>query len=138
VPGLERVYCLQITYLNLYNDLSRRAPVELSMAVQAVFQENVHGVRVLRYDWAEDGTVVLTLDCHPRYSADRVLTFADLLKELQGLCPWQLAKDVVIGIKTAFVEVLTVYHEFDLASRSSDSLMLICTPPDEYFEFTAA
>jgi hypothetical protein len=108
------------------------------MAVQAVFQENVHGVRVLRYDWAEDGTVVLTLDCHPRYSADRVLTFADLLKELQGLCPWQLAKDVVIGIKAAFVEVLTVYHEFDLASQSSDSLMLICTPPDEYFEFTAA
>jgi hypothetical protein len=33
---------------------------------------------------------------------------------------------------------LTVYHEFDLASQSSDSLMLICTPPDEYFEFTAA
>lgn len=108
------------------------------MAVQAVFQENVHGVRVLRYDWAEDGTVVLTLDCHPRYLADRVMTFADLLKELRNLCPWQLAKDVVIGIKTAFVEVLTVYHEFDLASDSSNSLMLICTPPEEYFEFTAA
>ncbi|MFL6350990.1 MAG: hypothetical protein ACJ74Z_03950 [Bryobacteraceae bacterium] len=108
------------------------------MAVQAVFRENVHGVRLLRYDWAEDGTVVLTLDCHPRYSAERVLTFADLLKELRGLCYWQLGKDVVIGIKTAFVEVLTVYHEFDLASDSSNTLMLICTPPNEYFEFSAA
>ena len=108
------------------------------MAVQAVFQENVHGVRLLRYDWAEDGTVVLTLDCHPRYSAEKVMTFADLLKELRGLCPWQLSKDVVIGIKAAFVEVLTVYHEFDLASDLSNSLMLICTPPSEYFEFTAA
>ena len=49
-----------------------------------------------------------------------------------------IGKDVVIGIRTAFVEVLTVYHEFDLASDSSNSLMLICTPPDEYFEFTAA
>jgi hypothetical protein len=108
------------------------------MAVQAVFQENVHGVRLLRYDWAEDGTVVLTLDCHPRYSADKVMTFADLLRELRSLCPWQLSKDVVIGIKTAFIEVLTVYHEFDLTSDSSNSLMLICTPPNEYFEFTAA
>ncbi|MGI9073728.1 MAG: hypothetical protein ACR2JB_20985 [Bryobacteraceae bacterium] len=108
------------------------------MAVQAFFQENVHGVKVLRYDWAEDGTVVLTLDCHPRYSAAKVMTFGDLLKELRGLCPWQLGKDVVIGIKTAFAEVLTVYHEFDLASDSGNSLMLICTPPSEYFEFTAA
>lgn len=108
------------------------------MAVQAVFQENIHSVQVLRYDWAEDGTVVLTLDCHPRYSSQSVMRFADLLDELRGLCPWQLGKDVVIGIRTAFVEVLTVYHEFDLASDSSNSLMLICTPPDEYFEFTAA
>ena len=108
------------------------------MAVLAVFQETVHGVRVLRYDSAEDGTVVLNLDCHPRYLADRVMTFADLLKELRGLCPWQLTKDVVIGVRTAFVDVLTVYHEFDLASDSSNSLMLICTPPDEYFEFNAA
>ncbi len=66
------------------------------------------------------------------------MTFADLLKELRVLCSWQLATQVVIGIKTAFVEVLTMYHEFDLASDSSDTLMLICTPPDEYFEFTAA
>jgi hypothetical protein len=122
----------------LYNDLTGRAAVELSMAVQAVFQEKVHRVRVLRYDWAEDGTVVLSLDCCPRCSAEAVMTFADLLKELRSLCSWQLAKDVVIGIKTAFVEVLTVYHEFDLASDSSNSLMLICTPPAEYFEFTAA
>lgn len=107
------------------------------MAVQAVFRGNVHTVRVLRYDWAEDGTVVLSLDCYPR-CAERVMTFADLQKELCVLCTWQLAKNVVIGIKTAFVEVLTVYHEFDLASDSSNSLMLICTPPDEYFEFTAA
>lgn len=136
--GSKRVYCLQITYLNLYKDLKGRAAVELSMAVQAVFQEQVHTVRLLRYDWAEDGTVVLSLDCYPRGSAARVMTFADLLKELQVLCSWQLAKQVVIGIKTAFVEVLTVYHEFDLASDSSNSLMLICTPPNEYFEFTAA
>ncbi|MGI8959792.1 MAG: hypothetical protein ACR2IV_08550 [Bryobacteraceae bacterium] len=108
------------------------------MAVQAVFQEKIHGVRVLRYEWGEDGTVVLALDCQPRCSAERVMTFADLLKEMQGLCPWQLSSDVVIGIKTAFVGVLTVYHEFDLASDSSDSLMLICTPPDEYFESAAA
>ena len=129
---------LQITYLNLFDDLKGRAAVELSMAVQAVFQEKVHTVRVLRYDWAEDGTVVLSLDCYPRCSAASVMTFADLLKELRVLCSWQLAKEVVIGIKTAFVEVLTVYHEFDLASDLSNSLMLICTPPDEYFEITAA
>ena len=73
------------------------------MAVKAVFLEQVHSVRTLRYDWAEDGTVVLALDCHPRSSADRVMTFADLLKELRVLCSWQLATQVVIGIKTAFV-----------------------------------
>ena len=85
-------------------------------------------------DWAEDGTVVLTLDCHPRYLADRVMTFADLLKELRNLCPWQLAKDVVIGIKTAFVEVLTVYHEFDLA-RTSNSLYSALAPPLSQWPF---
>lgn len=108
------------------------------MAVQAVFHEKIHGARVLRYDWAEDGTVVLSLDCCPRCSAENVMTFADLLKELRVLCSWQLAKEVVIGIKTSFVEVLTIYHEFDLASDSRNSLMLICTPPEEYFESSAA
>jgi hypothetical protein len=66
------------------------------------------------------------------------MTFADLLKELRVLCSWQLAKEVVIGIKASFVEVLTVYHEFDFARDASNSLMLICTPPAEYFEFPAA
>ncbi len=108
------------------------------MAVQAVFLGEVHGARALRYDWAEDGTVVLTLDCHGRNSAEPVITFGELLRELRVLCSWQLDKAVVIGLKTAFVEVLTLYHEFDLAADASDSLMLICTPPDEYFEFTAA
>ena len=108
------------------------------MAVQAVFLGQVHRVKALRYDWAEDGTVVLTLDCHPRSSSETVMTFADLLQELRVLCSWQSANNVVIGVKTAFVEVLTMYHEFDLASDLSDTLMLICTPPDEYFESTAA
>lgn len=108
------------------------------MEVQAVFLGEVHSAFALRYDWAEDGTIVLALDCYARCSAERAITFADLLKELRALCRWQLANDVIIGIRAAFVDVLTLYHEFDLASDSRHTLMLICTPPDEYFEFSAA
>ena len=108
------------------------------MAVQAVFLDEVHSVRALRYDWAEDGTIILALDCYPRFPVKNAMKFADLLRELSILCPWQLANNVVLGLKTAFAEVLTIYHEFDLQAGSQDSLMLICTPPDEYFEFTAA
>ena len=77
---------------------------------------------------------MLALDCHARSSAEAVITFADLVRELRLLCSWQLAKDVVIGNENAFAEVFTMYHEFDLVGNTADTLMLICTPPDEYFE----
>jgi hypothetical protein len=108
------------------------------MEVQAVFFGEVYGARALRYGWAEDGTVILALECQVCSPSAAIITFADLLKELRVLCQWQLTNELMIGIKTAFVEVLTLYHEFDLASDSGHTLMLICTPPDEYFEFTAA
>lgn len=105
------------------------------MAAQAVFLDRIHPVKALRYTWSEDKTLLLALDC---YRAGVGLTFSDLLRQLQCLCPWQLSNRVVIGVKHALAEVVTIYHEFDLVSEPGHSLMLVCTPPDEYFEAMAA
>lgn len=105
------------------------------MTVQAVFLDEVHSVKGLRYTWSEDKTLLLTLDCE---GTGKSLRFADLLRELRCLCPWQRSSPVVIGLKHALAEVVTMYHEFDLSSEPGHSLMLVCTPPDEYFEATAA
>lgn len=66
------------------------------------------------------------------------MRFADLLHQLKCLCPWQLSSRVVIGFKHALAEVVTIYHEFDFSREPGHSLMLVCTPPDEYFEAIAA
>jgi hypothetical protein len=107
------------------------------MAVQAVFMDEVQVVRALRYAWAEDGTLLLTLDCHVNGKAE-AMTFAQLERELRSLCPWQQSYKVVIGLKHALAEVVTVYHAFEHASAQNESLMLVCTPPEEYFEAAAA
>lgn len=105
------------------------------MMVQAVFLDEVHSIKALHYTWSEDKTLLLTLDCEGK---GKSLQFCDLLRELRGLCPWQLSSRVVIGLRHALAEVVTMYHEFDLSSKPGHSLMLVCTPPDEYFEATAA
>lgn len=107
------------------------------MAAQAVFMEEVHSIRALRYAWAEDGTVLLTLDCHVN-GQQGPLTFGDLKRELSALCPWQVNAQVVIGLKHALAEVVTMYHAFEHSNRIDNSLMLVCTPPEEYFEGAAA
>lgn len=107
------------------------------MAAQAVFMEEVYSVRAVRYAWAEDGTVLLTLDCHVNGSAD-AMTFGDLKRELSTLCPWQASAPVVIGLKHALAEVVTIYHAFEHSAKPAESLMLVCTPPEEYFEGAAA
>jgi hypothetical protein len=106
------------------------------MAAQAVFMDEVHPVRAVRYAWAEDGTVLLTLDCHVGGNMP-MLTFGDLRRELSALCPWQTSAPVVIGLKHALAEVVTIYHAFEHASTGEQSLMLVCTPPEEYFEGAA-
>jgi hypothetical protein len=107
------------------------------MAAQAVFMEEVHSVRAVRYAWAEDGTVLLTLDCH--VSGDQsAMTFGELKRELSTLCPWQKSYPVVIGLKHALAEVVTMYHAFEHTARAEESLMLVCTPPEEYFEGAAS
>ncbi|MBV9085679.1 MAG: hypothetical protein JOZ62_23640 [Acidobacteriaceae bacterium] len=108
------------------------------MAVQAVFMNSVHCVRSLRYTWAEDGTVLLTLDCHPHGPTAPIMTFGDLSRELRSLCSWQLSQNIVVGLKHALSEIVTLYHAFECAPKSHDTLMLIATPPDEYFEAIAA
>jgi hypothetical protein len=107
------------------------------MAVRAVYKDQVHAVRALRYVWAEDCTLLLALDCcvpgsHPGMS------FSELLRELSVLCHWQAAQKIVIGLREVLVEVVTLYHEFELPQNTSDTLMLICTPPAEYFGSAAA
>jgi hypothetical protein len=129
------LYYRRITYQNLHDDLGHRSIAELSMTVQAVFLDKIHSAKALRYTWSEDKTVLLTLDCH---GAGDALTFADLRRQLRCLCPWQLSNRVVIGVKHALAEVVTMYHEFDLPSEPGHSLMLVCTPPDEYFDAVAA
>ncbi len=127
-----------ITYKNLYDDLRSRAAAELSMAAQAIFLNKTYTIKTVRYAWSEDGTALLTLDCHMRSGSGGGMTFADLRKELASLCQWQHAAKVVVGFQHALVEVVTVYHEFDLANNLDNSLMLVCTPPEEYFEAAAA
>ena len=107
------------------------------MPVQAVFLDEVHSVRALRYAWAEDGTLLLTLDCHVD-APNKPMTFAELRNEIRSLCLWQLSNEVVIGLRHALAEVLTVYHAFECAPKQNETLMLICTPPEEYFEACAA
>ena len=108
------------------------------MAVSAVLMNEVHSVRSLRYAWAEDGTVLLTLDCHDRDGKSGVMTFGELKAELASLCQWQLKHSVVIGTTGALAEVLTIYHAFEYSQSSEHSLMLVSTPPEEYFEAQAA
>ncbi len=99
--------------------------------------DEAHLVQALRYAWAEDGTVLLTLDCHVN-GVDKPLTFDKLNAELRNLCPWQLDHKVVIGLRHALAEVVTVYHAFECAAEQHQTLMLVCTPPEEYFERVAA
>jgi len=66
------------------------------------------------------------------------MTYAILFEELRGMCDWQLDANVVVGLQDEIVEVLTMYHDFDLATDCDSSLMLVSTPPDEYFEFETA
>lgn len=105
------------------------------MVAQAVFLDRVHAVKALHYTWSEDKTILLALDCH---GAGEGMTFAELLRQLRCLCSWQMSSRVVIGLREALAEVLTIYHEFDLISEPGHSLMLVCTPPDEYFDAVAA
>lgn len=126
-----------ITYKDLSNDLGCRSAAELAMAVQAVFMDEVHSVRAVRYAWAEDGTVLLTLDCHVNGNQSP-MSFAELKRELSSLCCWQSSSRVVIGLKHALAEVVTLYHAFEYAFGQAQSLMLVCTPPEEYFEAASA
>lgn len=107
------------------------------MTVQAVFMNAVGQVRALRYVWAEDGSVFFALDCHLGLGKS-VLTFGELLTQLGDLCFWQLHHPVMIGHVTAVVDVLTIYHAFEHAESHRNTLMLVSTPPDEYFESLAA
>lgn len=107
------------------------------MVVRAVYLDQAHAVRAVRYAWAEDGTLLLTLDCCPRFAVPASMTFAQLRAHLETLCVWQLRLAVFLGFRDSLVELLTMYHEFELAPASDQSLMLVCTPPDEYFEAVA-
>jgi hypothetical protein len=107
------------------------------MPVQALFMEEVGTVRALRYVWSEDGTLLLALDCQTS-SGSEILTFANLRKHLSTLCWWQLSHPVMIGHQHAFAGVITIYHAFEFAKGHGDTLMLVSTPPDEYFDALAA
>ena len=107
------------------------------MPVQALFLATVSTAKELRYAWAKDGTLLLTLDCAAPVGT-KPMTFSELHGELRSLCPWQLKLPVTIGFPTAIVESITLYHEFDRAASCDETLMLICTPPEEYFEYKQA
>ncbi|MGC2658097.1 MAG: hypothetical protein WA324_08960 [Bryobacteraceae bacterium] len=107
------------------------------MAVRAVYLDQAHAVRAVRYAWAEDGTLLLTLDCYPRFATPETITFSQLAAHLQTLCAWQRRSSVFLGFKDSLVELLTLYHEFEISPRNEHTLMLVCTPPDEYFEAVA-
>lgn len=107
------------------------------MVVQAVFMDEVGEVRGLRYIWAEDGSLLLALDCTAS-TGKHVLTFAQLAQDLSALCWWQLREPVMIGLRHAVADVVTMYHAFEFAEGQPNSLMLVSTPPDEYFEALAA
>jgi hypothetical protein len=121
----------------LLDDLRGRSPEEMSMSARAIYMDRAHAVRAVRYAWAEDGTLMLTLDCYPRFVAAPSMTFAQLRAHLEALCVWQLRGAVFLGFQDSLVELLTMYHEFELSLPSDHSLMLVCTPPDEYFEAVA-
>jgi hypothetical protein len=104
------------------------------MTVQAVFLDEVYQVRSLRYVWSDDGTLLLALDCCDYRTHSRTLTFGELSKQLASLCRWQLRHNVVIGATNALAEVLTLYHAFECAPGQDSTLMLVSTPPNEYFE----
>ncbi len=105
------------------------------MPVQTLYLNEVRSADALTYTWAGDGTLLFSLDCR---SLGKPLTYGELLKQLYALCPWQLNHNVVIGMDSELAEVLTIYHEFDVQSNPSGSLLLVSTPPDEYFEPYAA
>jgi hypothetical protein len=107
------------------------------MAVRAVYLDQAHAVRAVRYAWAEDGTLLLTLDCYPRFAAPETITFSQLSAHLETLCVWQRRSSVFLGFKDSLVELLTIYHEFEISTGNDHTLMLVCTPPDEYFEAVA-
>jgi len=107
------------------------------MSVRAVYLEQAHTVRAVRYAWAEDGTLLLTLDCYPRFASAPSMSFGQLRSHLEALCVFQLRSVVFMGFKDALVELLTVYHEFELSPPSNNTLVLVCTPPNEYFEAVA-
>lgn len=107
------------------------------MAVQAVFMNDVGQVRGLRYVWSEDGSLLLALDC--ALSTGRTtITFRELAQDLNALCWWQLREPVMIGYRHAVADVVTLYHAFEFANGGDSTLMLVSTPPDEYFEALAA
>jgi hypothetical protein len=107
------------------------------MAVQAVFMDEVGEVRGLRYIWSEDGSLLLALDCAVS-TGKQVLTFGQLAQDLNALCWWQLREQVMIGLRHAVADVITMYHAFEFAEGRHNTLMLVSTPPDEYFESLAA
>jgi hypothetical protein len=66
------------------------------------------------------------------------MTFSRLARELNALCWWQLRHRVMIGLRHAVADVVTLYHAFEFAQGRDNTLMLVSTPPDEYFEALAA
>ncbi len=104
------------------------------MPAQALFFDHVYHIKCLRYTWTEDGLVLLTLDCYIGAEDSEPMTFAELRREVGALCVWQRILNVTIGTKHAIVEVLTLYHAFESARHHDRTLMLVSTPPDEYFE----
>jgi len=108
------------------------------MPVQALYFGTVWKAIDLRYTWAGDGTLLLSLESESHLTPTLPLTYDDLLCHLRGMCSWQLNMKVIIGMEEELSEVLTIYHEFDLAPHAGATLMLVVTPPDAYFESQAA
>jgi len=104
--------------------------------VQFLYSGVVRTVHNLAYAWAEDGTLLLALDS--RDSPRVPLNYSDLVRELNALCSWQLDLDVVVGMAAELAEVLTLYHDFDWPQSGANTLLLVSTPPDEYFDTEAA
>ncbi len=121
-----------ITYRQLRSHLSRCIDEEFCMPVQFLYAGIVTTVHNLAYSWAGDGTLLLALDS--RDSPRVPLSYRDLLGELNALCFWQLGLNVVVGMANELAEVLTLYHEFDWAQHGGNTLLLVSTPPDEYFD----
>jgi hypothetical protein len=108
------------------------------MPVQALYFGAVWKAVDVRYTWAGDGTLLLSLECESCVTPTLPLTYNDLLCQLRGMCSWQLDMKIIIGMDEELTEVLTLYHEFDQAPHGGATLMLIVTPPDAYFEHQAA